>query len=77
MLSLVNATPGAHRTDHDMTSTQGVLPASRRNVGPYRLCIELASGGMASVYLARPRHCGSRPAMVAVKITGESRSGMT
>ena len=57
MLSLVNAV-------HDTNAS----PSPRRSVGPYRLCIELASGGMASVYLAQPELGCGRPAMVAVKL---------
>jgi serine/threonine protein kinase len=57
MLSLVNA----------VHETNAVAPA-RRWVGPYRLCIELASGGMASVYLARPDLGSGRASVLAVKI---------
>ena len=57
MLSLVNPVHEAN-----------AAPPPRKSVGPYRLCIELASGGMASVYLARPELGRGRASMVAVKL---------
>lgn len=40
----------------------------RQRVGPYRLCVELASGGMATVYLARREADHGPASMLAVKL---------
>jgi len=65
MLSTVKNGQDPERSDR---SINPALLTQRACVGPYRLCVELASGGMASVYLARAQLGGSRPMMVAVKL---------
>lgn len=42
-------------------------PSSPRRMGPYQLCVELAAGGMGTVYLGRGRVGGSRH-FAAVKV---------
>lgn len=39
-----------------------------RSVGPYRLCFELGSGGMATVFLAHEETSGASPRFAAVKL---------
>ncbi len=48
----------------------GAGPASfvGKRVGPYTICLELASGGMASVFLARAGSSADRPRLIALKI---------
>lgn len=43
------------------------VPAAEQKLGPYRLCLELASGGMASVYLARIEGSATLNRFVALK----------
>ncbi|HVJ18887.1 MAG TPA: hypothetical protein VM686_25880, partial [Polyangiaceae bacterium] len=39
-----------------------------KRVGPYTICLELASGGMASVFLARTGSSAERTQLVALKV---------
>lgn len=43
------------------------VPVDEQRLGPYRLCLELASGGMASIYLARAEGRTGLHRFVAVK----------
>src|SRR5688572_5061726 len=67
MLSLVRkrhgSGSGASASHHEAHPPAVVL----NRAGPYRLCLELATGGMASVYLARRDSEHGAP-MLAVKL---------
>jgi serine/threonine protein kinase len=39
-----------------------------KRVGPYTICLELSSGGMATVFLARTGSSAGRPELVALKV---------
>lgn len=60
MLSLANRSRGRIPVD-----ARGELPV---RVGPYHLCVELASGGMATVYLAHDGRAGAAARFAAVKL---------
>lgn len=55
-----------------LSSQLRTTPAPKRlapgeHVGPYRICMELGSGGMSTVYLARARGSGGLHRFVAIK----------
>ena len=47
---------------------QQLLEPTRERLGPYRLCLKIASGGMATVYLARADANIGRNRFVALKV---------
>ena len=53
MLSLVRRRQGSSSGGFAVPHETHAVKTSHNRVGPYRLCLELASGGMASVFLAR------------------------
>src|SRR5688572_1397600 len=59
-------TPGA--SGPSTSKPEGItLVPGRPFVGPYRLCVELASGGMATVFLAQAPGRAGRHSYVALK----------
>ena len=62
----MGVTPGA--SEPSTSKTEGItLVPGRPFVGPYRLCVELASGGMATVFLAQAPGRAGRHSYVALK----------
>jgi eukaryotic-like serine/threonine-protein kinase len=68
MLSLVRrrqgSNPDSALSPHYLHTSEGFY----RRVGPYRLCMELAAGGMATVYLARSDSEHGLSRMLAIKL---------
>lgn len=56
-----------HAIARDAPNSAVPVPAAEQTLGPYRLCLELASGGMASVYLARIEGGATLNRFVALK----------
>lgn len=54
-------------TENERDAPAILPPLERQRLGPYRLCMELASGGMASVYLARTEGHTAVSRFVALK----------
>ena len=55
------------RISDEETDPQGTEPAGRERIGRYQLCFELATGGMATVYLARADGPAGFEKLVALK----------
>ena len=68
MLSLVHRRHGSSSNAAAVQNEPQALKAPSSRVGPYRLCLELAAGGMASVFLARRDSEYGMGRMLAVKL---------